>query len=89
VRLTLWPRSAVLAPVVHLSAKVTLGALVRAIEALDDGLASGGVTPALPPRHPAQREPLERASQQLLDLGGGGRSASGSPTSWRRRPTSG
>jgi class 3 adenylate cyclase len=71
ITLTLWPRAAVLAPVVRLSAARTLKKLVEAIGALDRSLARSGRPPELPPSHPVHQERLERAGQLLAQSGAG------------------
>ncbi|MDX2011767.1 MAG: adenylate/guanylate cyclase domain-containing protein [Myxococcaceae bacterium] len=73
VRLTLWPRSGFMAPVVRLSAGMTLGRLGAAIRTLDQALldARGGRPLLLPPSHPVNRERLERAAVALDEAGQG------------------
>jgi class 3 adenylate cyclase len=71
ISLTLWPRAAVLAPVVRLASSVTLKRLVDAITTLDAALVKQGRPPALPPSGPVNEERLARAAEALAQAGGG------------------
>jgi adenylate cyclase len=71
VRLTLWPRTSILAPVVRLSATMTLNKLILAITTLDESLVRSGKGPQLPPAHPVNVERLDRAASALKEGGGG------------------
>ncbi len=71
VTLTLWPRSVILAPVVRLSAGLTLRKLIDAIGLLDESLVRQGRPPSLPPSHPVNQERLERAAKALRDVQAG------------------
>ncbi|MBL8917330.1 MAG: adenylate/guanylate cyclase domain-containing protein [Myxococcaceae bacterium] len=71
VRLTLWPRSGLLGPVVRLSAATTLNKLVSAITSLDESLVRSGRSPVLPPTRPVNVERLQRAAAALEKAGGG------------------
>jgi class 3 adenylate cyclase len=71
VRLTLWPRSPLLSPVVRLSATMTLNKLLSAIGTLDESLVRSGRSPVLPPAHPVNLERLNRAASALKEGGGG------------------
>lgn len=69
--LTLWPRNALLGPVVRMAASSTMKKLIEAIELLDKSLAERGVVAALPPSRPANTERLDRAAQALAVAGAG------------------
>lgn len=71
ITLTLWPRVAILAPVVRLSAGMTMKKLVEAIIQLDQSLVRSGRPPPMPPAHPVNQERLERAAAALRESGAG------------------
>lgn len=65
LRLTLWPRLALLAPVVRLSASQGLSRMAEVVRELDESLARSGQRPALEPQYPPAHGALAAAARTL------------------------
>lgn len=65
IRIAMWPRSVLLAPIVRIAASTLVTKLAGAIALLDESLVRSGKPAALPPSHVVNEERLRRAAELM------------------------